>query len=73
MHIEEWSTTDRRQAESLRPYKNEIEDTYLHFDEFLMKQNGWRHLSRVVEGKFKHRNTRTYQFHLNRALSRISG
>ena len=44
MHIEEWSTTDRQQAESLGLIKKEIEDTYL-FCEFLMKQNGWRHLS----------------------------
>ena len=44
MHIEEWSTTDRRQAESLCLIKEEIEDTYL-FCEFRMKQNGWCHLS----------------------------
>ena len=44
MHIEEWSTTDRQQAESLRLIKEEIEDTYL-FCEFRMKQSGWRHLS----------------------------
>ena len=44
MHLEEWSTTDRRQADSLGLIKKEIDDPYL-FYEFLMKQNGWRHLS----------------------------
>ena len=44
MHLEEWSTTDRRQADSLGLIKKEIENPYL-FYEFLMKQNGWRHLS----------------------------
>ena len=44
MHIEEWSTTDRQQAESLCLIKEEIEDTYL-FCEFRMKQNGWCRLS----------------------------
>ena len=44
MHLEEWSATDRRQADSLGLIKKEIENPYL-FYEFLMKQNGWRHLS----------------------------
>ena len=44
MHIEEWSTTDRQQAESLCLIKEEIEDTFL-FCEFRMKQNGWCRLS----------------------------
>ena len=43
-HLDEWSTTDRRQAESLGLIKKEIEDPYL-FCGFLMKQNGWYHLS----------------------------
>ena len=72
MHIEEWSTTDQRQAEILSFIINEL-DAPPPFDRFLSMKNGWRHLIRVVEGKFKHRNTRTYQLHLNRALSRISG
>ena len=47
-HLDEWSTTDQRQAESLDLIKKEIEDPYL-FCEFLMKQNGWRHLSEWLE------------------------
>ena len=69
MHIEEWSTTDRQQAESLCLIKEEIEDTYL-FCEFRMKQ-AVGVVCRVVEGKSRYRNTRTYQFHLNRALSKL--
>ena len=43
MHIEEWSTTDQRQAEILSSYKRMNLRILTHFDRFLMK-NGWRRL-----------------------------
>ena len=44
MHVEEWFTTDRRQAESLCLLKKEIEDPSPLY-QFLMVQCGWRYLS----------------------------
>ena len=44
MHIEEWSTTDQRQAKMLSLIINEL-DTLPLFDEFLTMKNGWRRLS----------------------------
>ena len=43
MHIEEWSTTDRRQAESLILITNELEAASIR--RISLMKNGWRHLS----------------------------
>jgi len=44
MHIEEWSTTDQRQAEILSLIIREL-DTSPPFDRFLKMKNGWHKLS----------------------------
>ena len=44
MHIEEWSTTDQRQAEILSFIIREL-DTSPPFDRFLKMKNGWHKLS----------------------------
>ena len=44
MHIEEWSTTDQRQAEILSFIVREL-DTPPPFDRFLRMKNGWHKLS----------------------------
>ncbi|GIR04141.1 MAG: hypothetical protein CM15mP14_3590 [Rhodospirillaceae bacterium] len=44
MHIEEWSTTDQQQAETLSFITNEIEDPP-PFYRFLSMKNGWHRLT----------------------------
>ena len=44
MHIEEWSTTDQRQAEILSFIINEL-DAPPPFDRFLSMKNGWHRLT----------------------------
>ena len=57
IHVEEWCTTDRRQAESLYRLKREISDPGPLY-QFLMTKYGWRHL---LEWSSNHLHTETQE------------